>query len=318
MGTLRQALAALILGVVAMGAWAPRAHAGALRGVVSAGETPLFAQPSDTASVTEVLKAGDPVGLNENARQGFYYGRTRRGSLGWIRVADVRIVGRSDPQMAAASQGGDPAGAGKKKNRPWRLMAGYGVNGFAHSDIVAQSEPGILESGGATLGLELDYLVRPDWLIGFRLNYLFQNRSLILLDPLGTSEVNATFQTSAFESLIGARYRLPLSQMVRLELGVFGGLGFMGKVRAEEETGGFSEIRGSGYVLQLDAGVEIELSKRHSLFGQMGYHAFKGSQILPTFGETAFIEDSALFTDPAAIDLTGLAVMLGVAIRLPW
>ncbi len=318
-----RALIATLMVLAGCLAGAGEAEAGSLKAVVSAAEAPFFEQPDDGSRVKMVLKAGEPIALNEATRKGFYYGRTRAGELGWVRMLDVRIIGRFDPSQAAgapaqqaAVQAGDRDPS--KKKRPWRLIGGYGMNGFAHSDIVAQSEPGILESGGGTVGLEIDYWLRPEWAFGLKVNYLFQNLALILLDPLGTSEVNGTFQTSAFESVVGARYRFPLSEMVRLELGLFGGMGFLAKVRAEEETGGFTEVRGTGYVLHVDAGIEIELSRRHSLFGQMGYHAFKGSQIIPTFGQTNFSEDSALFTDPAAIDLTGLAVMLGVAIRLPW
>ena len=71
-------------------------------------------------------------------------------------------------------------------------------------------------------------------------------------------------------------------------------------------------------MLEVDAAVEVELSRKISIFGQMGYHAFKGSQIQPTVGGTSGTPDSALFDQPAALDLSGLAVMFGVGFRLPW
>lgn len=111
---------------------------------------------------------------------------------------------------------------------------------------------------------------------------------------------------------------MPLSEMVRLELGVFAGFGFAGSVKALENGGGFSEITGSGFATHVDLGVEIELSRKVSLFGQVGYHLWKGAQALPQFNTATIPPDSALFEDPAAIDLTGLAVMFGMGFRLPW
>jgi hypothetical protein len=297
---------------------APSAWAGALKAVISAVESPLFDQPSENSRVKEVLKAGEPVSLNEAIRQGFYYGRTRSGSLGWIRVLDVRIVGRFEAEGAGAAKDKEKADSeSQKRSKPWRLLAGYGLNGFAHTDIVAQTEPGILEAGGGTLGLELDYLIRSDWALAFKFNRLSQSLNLICTDP-SLTESECTFTVGAFEALLGGRYRLPLSEMVRLELGGFAGFAFAGSVKAQEAGGGYSEISGSGFSAHLDLGVEIELSRKISLFGQVGYHLLKGAQSVPQFNTSTIPPDSALFEDPAALDLTGLAVMFGVGFRLPW
>ncbi len=292
------------------------AQAGALKGVVSAVESPLFDQPNENSKVKEVLKAGEPLALNEATRDGFYYGRTRSGGLGWVRMLDVRVVGRFDPLAAAAEKEKSGGDASKRGGRPWRVLLGYGLNGFAHSDIVSQTVSGDLDAGGGSFGLEVNYLPQPRWAFGMRVAKLAQTLQLICTD--GTSEVNCDFEVGAYEAAAGVRYRTPLSEMVRLELGVFGGMGFGGKLRVSEETGGFSQIEGGGYVFHLDAAIEVELSRKMSIFGQMGYHAFKGSQIQPIFGGTSGTPDSALFDKPAALDLSGLAVMFGVGFRLPW
>lgn len=295
----------------------PETFAGSLKGVISAVESPLFEQPNENSRVKEVLKAGEPLALNEATRDGFYYGRTRSGGLGWVRMLDVRVVGRFDPLAAAAEKGKSGGDAARRAGgRPWRVLLSYGLNGFAHSDIVSQTVSGDLDAGGGSYGLEVNYLPQPRWAFGLKVAKLAQKLQLICTD--GTSEVNCDFEAGAYEATAGVRYRMPLSEMVRLELGFFGGMAFGGKLRVAEETGGFSQIVGGGYVFEIDSAIEVELSRNMSIFGQMGYHALKGSQIPPTLGGTTGTPDSALFDKPAALDLSGLTVMFGVGFRLPW
>jgi hypothetical protein len=70
--------------------------------------------------------------------------------------------------------------------------------------------------------------------------------------------------------------------------------------------------------MHTDAAIEIELSKKLSIFGQIGYHLVKGAQVQPVFKTSPPPSDSALFVDPAGIYLSGLAVMFGFGLRMPW